>query len=143
MIPMILVSACLAGVNCRMDGGNKLVPEIKELVEAGRAIPVCPEVLGGLPTPRQPSERRGESVCARTGEDVTAAFVRGAERALEICMKNGCTAAVMKSKSPSCGYRVIHNGRFDGGLTEGNGVFTQMLLDAGIPVVTEQDELPL
>lgn len=140
---MILVSACLAGVNCRMDGGNKLVPEIKELVEAGRAIPVCPEVLGGLPTPRQPSERRGESVCARTGEDVTAAFVRGAERALEICMKNGCTAAVMKSKSPSCGYRVIHNGRFDGGLTEGNGVFTQMLLDAGIPVVTEQDELPL
>ena len=140
---MILVSACLAGVNCRMDGGNKLVPEIKELVEAGRAIPVCPEVLGGLPTPRQPSERRGESVCARAGEDVTAAFVRGAERALEICMKNGCTAAVMKSKSPSCGYRVIHNGRFDGGLTEGNGVFTQMLLDAGIPVVTEQDELPL
>ena len=74
---------------------------------------------------------------------MTAAFVRGAERALEICMKNGCTAAVMKSKSPSCGYRVIHNGRFDGGLTEGNGVFTQMLLDAGIPVVTEQDELPL
>ena len=138
---MILVSECLAGVNCRMDGGNKLVPAIRELVSAGEAVPVCPEVLGGLPTPREPSEQRGDRVYSKSGTDVTAAFQRGAEEALRICRERGCTAAIVKAKSPSCGYCLVHNGCFDGGLVEGNGVFTQMLLDAGIPVMTEQDFL--
>lgn len=136
---MILVSKCLAGENCRMDGGNKLIPEIKKLVDEGKAIPVCPEVLGGLPTPREPSEQKDGKVFNRAGEDVTAEFVRGAEAALRICKEHGCTAAIVKAKSPSCGYCVIHNGRFDGGLVPGNGIFTQMLLDAGIPVMTELD----
>ena len=138
---MILVSECLAGVNCRMDGGNKLVLEIKALVEAGEAVPVCPEVLGGLPTPRAPSEQRDGRVFSSTGKDVTTEFVCGAERALEICREHGCTSAILKAKSPSCGCGLIHNGRFDGALVPGNGIFAQMLLDAGIPVMTEQEFL--
>ena len=138
---MILVSECLAGVNCRMDGGNKLVPEIKKLVEEGKAIPVCPEVLGGLSTPRDPSEQRDGRVYSKSGKDVTAEFKRGAEEAMRICRENYCTCAILKAKSPSCGYGVIHNGDFDGGLVEGNGVFTQMLVDAGIPVMTETEYL--
>lgn len=125
-----------------MDGKSKLVPEIKRLVEDGKAIPVCPEVLGGLPTPRCPSERKGGRVINSAGEDVTDAFVKGAKEALRICKEHGCSCAVMKSKSPSCGLGVIHNGLFDGGLTEGNGVFVDMLLQEGIPVVTEKDYLP-
>lgn len=136
---MILVSACLAGVNCRMDGGNKLVPEIKALVEEGKAIPVCPEVLGGLPTPREPSEQRNGRVYSRSGKEVTAEFVRGAEEALRICRESRCTCAILKARSPSCGCGLIHNGAFDGGLVPGNGVFAQMLLDAGIPVMTEAE----
>lgn len=136
---MVLVSACLAGEKCRMDGKDKLAPEIRRLVESGEAIPVCPEVLGGLPTPRSPSERRGDRVVNAAGEDVTEQFRRGAEEAFRICKENGCAMAILKSKSPSCGCGVIHNGRFDGGLIEGNGVFAQMLLDAGVPVMTEQD----
>lgn len=135
---MTVVSACLAGVNCRMDGGNKLVPEIKRLVDEGKAIPVCPEELGGLPTPRDPSEQRDGYVFSKSGKDVTEEFVRGAEESLRICREHGCSRAILKAKSPSCGVGMIHNGRFDGGLVEGNGVFTQLLLDAGIPVMTEQ-----
>ena len=136
---MIAVSQCLTGDCCRMDGQSKLIPEIRALVEAGEAVPVCPEVLGGLPTPRRPSELRDGRAINDAGEDVTNAFVRGAEIALDICRRNGCTAAILKSRSPSCGCGSIHNGLFDGGLVPGNGIFAQMLLDAGIPVVTEED----
>lgn len=135
---MIVVSECFTGTCCRMDGGSKLIPGIKALVDAGEAVAVCPEVLGGLPTPRHPSELRDGRVHNRAGEDVTDAFVRGAERAMEICRAHGCTIAILKAKSPSCGCGMIHNGQFDGGLVPGNGVFAQMLLDAGIPVLTEQ-----
>ena len=136
---MMLVSACLAGEKCRMDGKDKLVPEIKQLVENGEAVTVCPEVLGGLPTPRSPSERRGDRVVNAAGEDVTEQFFRGGEEAMRICREHGCTRAILKSKSPSCGCGVIHNGFFDGGLTAGNGILAQMLLDAGISVTTEND----
>ena len=135
---MILVSACLTGVPCRMDGASKPAPAVCRLAEAGEAVPVCPEVLGGLPTPRKPSERLGGRVVNCDGDDVTEAFRRGAEEALRICRERGCTMAVLKARSPSCGLGVIHNGRFDGGLTEGNGIFAEMLLAAGIPVMTEE-----
>ena len=138
---MILVSECLTGVACRMDGKSKLIPEIKALVDAGEAVPVCPEVLGGLPTPRTPSEIRDGRVVNAAGEDVTAQFTCGAREALRICRAHGCTLAVLKSKSPSCGLGQIHNGLFDGGLVEGNGVCAQLLLDAGIPVMTEKQFL--
>ena len=136
---MYLVSACLAGEKCRMDGKDKLVTEIQQFVENGEAVAVCPEVLGGLPTPRSPSEKRGDRVVNAAGEDVTEQFRRGAEEAMRICKENGCTMAILKSKSPSCGCGVIHNGQFDGGLVEGNGVFAQILLDAGIKVMTEEN----
>lgn len=137
---MYLVSKCLAGFPCRMDGQSKGMTEIIQLVAEGKAVPVCPEVLGGLPTPRKPSERLADGrVLNCDGEDNTAAFVKGAQEALRICREHGCTMAVLKSKSPSCGLGIIHNGKFDGGLVEGNGIFAELLLSEGIPVMTEQD----
>ena len=136
---MILVSKCLLGVPCRMDGQSKLVPEILKLYEEGKAVPVCPEVLGGLPTPREPAEKLPDGrVINRLGEDVTEQFQKGAEEALRTCLQTGCTSAILKSKSPSCGFGLIHNGKFDGGLVDGNGIFADLLLAAGIPVMTEE-----
>ena len=137
----ILISACLAGRNCKYNGGNNLVPEMRQLLEEGRAVPVCPEELGGLPTPRDPSERLGERVVTRTGKDVTEQFVKGAEEALRICREAGCTLAVLKARSPSCGKGRIYNGRFEGALTEGSGVFAGMVEKEGIPVMTEDEFL--
>ncbi|MBQ6520878.1 MAG: DUF523 domain-containing protein [Anaerolineaceae bacterium] len=123
-----------------MDGQSKGVPEIIQLVTEGKAVPVCPEVLGGLPTPRKPSERLADGrVLNCDGVDNTAAFVKGAQEALRICREHGCTMAVLKSKSPSCGLGIIHDGKFDGGLVEGNGIFAELLLSEGIPVMTELD----
>ena len=136
---MILVSECLAGVPCRMDGKAKTVPEIKKLVEEGKAIPVCPEVLGGLPTPREPSEIRDGRVYSKSGKDVTDEFVKGATIALNICKEACCDLAILKSKSPSCGYGKIHDGTFSSGLVDGNGIFAQMLVDEGICVITEEE----
>ena len=136
---MILISACLGGIPCRMDGASKPSTAVQKLIAEGRAVPICPEVMGGLPTPRIPSERLGERVVNRAGENVTAAFQRGAEAALRVCLETGCTAAILKAKSPSCGFGTIHNGLFDDGLTEGNGVLVDLLIRQGIPVMTEQD----
>lgn len=135
----VLVSACLAGQCCRWDSAANLVPEIRALVECGKAVAVCPEVLGGLPTPRLPSERVGTHVVNNAGTDVTGQFCRGAEETLRICLANGCKLAILKAKSPSCGKGIIHNGRFDGGLYAGNGVTAQLLMDHGIEVITEQE----
>ena len=137
---LLIVSKCLAGIPCRYDGKDSLVPEIKALVERGEAVAVCPEVLGGLPTPRTPSELQPDGrVLNKQGEDVTAQFVSGAERALEICREHGCAGAILKARSPSCGKGVIYDGSFAGKRVPGNGVFAQMLLDAGIPVMTEEE----
>lgn len=139
---MIVVSKCLIGVPCRMDGKSKLIPEIKALVDRGEAVAVCPEVLGGLPTPRTPSERQPDGrVVDQKGEDVTEAFVRGAEEALAICRAHGCTCAILKSRSPSCGKGIIYDGTFTRTRVPGSGVFAQMLLDEGVRVVTEEEYL--
>ena len=139
---MLLVSMCLAGIPCRMDGKAKLVPEIKALLERNEAIAVCPEVLGGLPTPRIPSEIQPDGrVRNQQGDDVTAQFVRGAEQAMTICRTHGCTGAILKARSPSCGTGCIYDGSFTGTLVPGNGVFAKKLLDAGIPVMTEEEYL--
>ena len=136
----LLVSKCLAGAPCRYDGGDNLVPEIGALVESGQAVAVCPEVLGGLPTPRVPSERRFDGrVVSRGGADVTDAFLLGAQRAMAICRAYGCCGAILKARSPSCGKGVIYDGSFTSTRVAGNGVFAQMLLDAGIPVLTEEE----
>ena len=100
---MILVSACLLGCACRYDGQSKPNPLAQELARRGLAVPVCPEQLGGLPTPRKPSERRGDRVVMNDGRDVTAEYHRGAEETLRLARLYGCKAAVLKERSPSCG----------------------------------------
>lgn len=138
---MIAVSACLAGERCRYDGATKPVAELEALVERGEAVAVCPEVLGGLPTPRVPSERQGDRVVSAEGVDVSAAFRLGAERALARCLEQGCTSAILKARSPSCGRGEIYDGSFTGALVPGDGVFSELLLAVGIAVHTEE-ELP-
>ena len=133
---MILVSACLAGFPCRYDGETKSNDEVCALVCQGLALPVCPEVLGGLPTPRLPSERTpdGVKVLQCDGTDVTAAFRRGADETLSLCRQYGVTRALLKSRSPSCGLGSIYDGTFSGKLRPGNGLTAELLESNGIRV---------
>lgn len=137
-----VVSACLAGVACRYDGGSNPCPEVLQLVQAGLAVPACPEALGGLPVPRPPCELKGGRVISRDGRDVTAAFLRGAHRALEIARRHGCTAAILKSRSPSCGFGQIHDGSFKRRLCPGQGVWAQLLREAGFALYSEENLPP-
>jgi uncharacterized protein YbbK (DUF523 family) len=135
----ICVSACLAGERCRYDGNTNEIPEIRKLVEEGKAVPVCPEVWGGLPVPRIPSERRGTMVINREGTDVTEAYMKGSRQALETCLKEGCQTAVLKARSPACGHGRIYDGTFTKTLIDGNGTFADMLEEHGINVMTEEE----
>ncbi len=139
---MILVSACLAGVKCKYNGGHNEIEGIKALHTAGKAILICPEMEGGLRTPRTPAEiissEKGIKVISRDGEDVTKEFVKGAEITLEVARKNGIKRAVLKSKSPSCGLGEIYDGTFTNTLKKGNGVTAQLLIDNDIEVYTEK-----
>lgn len=135
----ILVSACLLGVACRYDGKRKPNEAVIALKEKYNLIPVCPEIMGGLPTPRLPSEIRGETVIMENGEDVTDKYSRGAEETLRLARLFGCGKAVLKEKSPSCGSGRIYNGTFSKTLTEGNGVTAGMLLANGIRVAGETE----
>ena len=130
----ILISACLLGARCRYDGVSKLQPWISDLAERHILVPVCPEQLGGLPTPRPPAERRGDRVMTRDGGDVTAQYRRGAEEALRLCRLLGCEAALLKERSPSCGSGMVYDGTFTGVLTAGEGVTAELLRAQGIPV---------
>lgn len=132
----LLISACLLGCGCRYDGASKTHPLAEALARRYELVPVCPEQMGGLPTPRPPAERRGDRVVTRTG-DVTEAYHRGAEEAWRICSLMECRAAVLKERSPSCGHGVIYDGTFSGCLTEGSGVTAQLLAEQGIPVYGE------
>ena len=100
-------------------------------------MPVCPEILGGLETPRSPCERQGKSVVNRDGQDVTEAFERGAALAVELARKNGCKAAIIKSRSPSCGFDRIYDGSFSHTFCEGDGVWAEMLRAQGIALFSE------
>lgn len=133
----ILISACLLGCTCRYDGGSKPHPAAVALAARHELVPVCPEQLGGLPTPRPPAERVGERVLTQAGGDVTDNYRRGAEQALMLCKLNECQAAVLKEKSPSCGCGVVYDGTFTGTLTVGDGVTAEALKAAGIPVYGE------
>ena len=133
----LLVSACLLGENCRYSGGNNYSPAVAALGERYELIPVCPEVLGGLPTPRPPAERTGERVMGRDGTDVTAAFRLGAERALETALAQGITRAVLKERSPSCGSGQIYDGAFTGRVIPGQGVTAELLSARGVAVYGE------
>ena len=130
----ILISACLLGVCCRYDGESKPIMQTVALMERYHLIPVCPEQLGGLPTPREPSERQGDAVRAKSGADVTAQYRRGAEQALHLARLYGCRAAVLKERSPSCGSGEIYDGTFPGCLTPDDGVTAALLKENGIAV---------
>lgn len=134
---MILVSACLAGFPCRYDGTSKTNEKIVQLVREGKAIPVCPEQLGGLTTPRLPSEIKNDRVFSSEGRDVTPEFEKGAAAVLQIAKEYGCTKAILKARSPSCGKGQIYDGTFSGKLVDGNGKTTELLLENGIEVITE------
>ena len=118
---MKIVSACLAGVPCRYDCQAKERAHIKAWVDNGEAIAVCPEEMGGLPTPRPPAEKIGDKVISVHGVDVTAEYKLGAEKALAIAKQNGVTEAYLKSKSPMCGYKNIYDGTYSGKVIPGNG----------------------
>jgi uncharacterized protein YbbK (DUF523 family) len=146
---VIIVSACLAGINCKYNGGNNLDERIKKLVKEGKAIPVCPEQLGGCPTPRPAAEISGGtgadvldgkcSVIRKNGEDVTRGFLKGAEETLRIARTAGAREAILKARSPSCGSGTIYDGTFSGRTAEGNGVTAELLLRNGIRVLTEEN----
>ena len=135
----LLISACLAGENCKYNGGNNYTPLVEELKKRYVLVTVCPECFGGLPIPHPPSERVGERVVAKTGEDVTAAFRLGAEKTLEIAKEQGVTKAVLKERSPSCGYGAIYDGTFTGTVVPGSGVAAEMLAAAGIAIYGESE----
>lgn len=135
----ILVSACLLGIGCRYDGKHKSHPEVLKLREKYNLIPVCPEVFGGLPTPRVPSELIGDTVMMKDGRDVTENYNRGAREALELCRIFNIKTAVLKERSPSCGKGSIYDGTFSGTLTERDGVTAELLISEGIRVLGESE----
>lgn len=140
----IAVSACLLGEPCRWDGKAKPSEEVIAFASEHEVLPICPEVEGGLPIPRAPSEMQiaasegGRArVLSREGADVTAAFERGAATTLEAMLEFGCEIAVLKAKSPSCGTGLVYDGSFTGRLVPGWGVAAALIRDAGIPVADE------
>ena len=135
----LLVSACLLGAPCRYDGKSKPLAGIERLREEYELVPVCPEREGGLPTPRTPSERRGEAVVMQDGTDVTAQYRRGAEAALKLCRREGCAAALLKERSPSCGSGAIYDGTFTHTLIPGDGVTAELLRQNGVRIYGESE----
>jgi len=146
---MIIVSACLTGANCTYKGGNNLDKRLKDMVEGGRAVPVCPEELGGLGTPRHRAEIAGGDgkdvlagrarVLSAAGRDVTKNYIAGARASLKKAREHGVKLAVFKSNSPACGLGRIYDGTFGKKMKRGNGVCAQLFLDSGIFVMTERD----
>lgn len=132
------VSACLCGFPCRYDGKSKPDEKIKALYEEGRALPVCPEKLGGLTTPRTPCEIINGRVVSSDGEDRTNEYLLGSQRVLELCKKHGIKKAILKQNSPSCGSTHIYDGTFSGTLIEGEGCLTALLRKNGIEVTGEK-----
>ncbi|NLL81124.1 MAG: DUF523 domain-containing protein [Tissierellia bacterium] len=135
----ILISACLLGVNCRYDGGAVLIDKIDQLKEDYNLIPVCPEVYGGLQTPREPAEIINGKVINRKGEDVTDNFIRGANETLLLARLYNCKYAILKERSPSCGFGEIYDGRFSDTLVEGNGITAELLIKNKIKVIGESE----
>lgn len=138
----ILVSACLLGIDCRYDGGGNLVPEWLEVLKGHQVIPVCPEQLGGLTTPRPPAEIVSEAplrILTDTGADVTAAFQKGAEESLKLAKLLDADCAVLKERSPSCGVNHIYDGTFGRVKLNGQGLTARMLKQAGLPLYSEEE----
>jgi uncharacterized protein YbbK (DUF523 family) len=135
----LLISACLLGIPCRYDGKSVKAVSVEALRAKYNLVPVCPEIYGGLPTPRTPSERQGEKTMMKDGTDVTENYLRGAKAAYELCLELGCKKALLKEKSPSCGNGKIYDGTFSGTLIDGDGVTSEYLKSRGIRVFGESE----
>nr|VFK22679.1 MAG: Uncharacterized conserved protein YbbK, DUF523 family [Candidatus Kentron sp. LPFa] len=135
---MKLCSACLLGVDCRYDGGNNKNEKILRLLRRETLIPICPEQLGGLPTPRVPAEQREQRVVTEKGDDVTENFHKGAREALRLARLYGVQEAILKQRSPSCGVGQIYDGTFSGRVIAGNGVTAALLQENGLKVISEE-----
>lgn len=149
MNAVLIISACLVGEKCRYLGDGFDYPALRKLVETGKAVPVCPEVLGGLPVPRDPNEIVGGNgfdvldgrakVITNRGVDKTAAFMRGAVEVLDAARKNGARMAILKERSPSCGSTMIYDGTFTGRKICGYGCTAALLTREGIQVYSEEN----
>lgn len=139
MVLKIAVSACLLGDNCKYNGGNNFSEKVAKFVQGHEVIPVCPEVMGGLPTPRESSEIVDGVVRHKDGTSVDEEFRRGAEIALEKVLENGVELVILQSRSPSCGVKQVYDGTFSGTLIPGQGVFAKLLTENGIEVTDVSD----
>lgn len=137
----LLISGCLLGLGCRYDGECRPLPEetLDQLRKKFQLIPVCPEQLGGLSTPRNPAERVGDKVISNQGKDVTEAYQKGAEEVLKLAKFFGCETALLKEKSPACGKGLIYDGTFGKHLVVGNGVAAEVLMENGVTVFGESE----
>lgn len=135
----ILVSACLLGKNCKYNGGNNDSEKVHRFLEGHEVIPVCPEVLGGLPVPRYPAEIVNGIVTNDHGVSVDAEFRKGAEIALQIALEQGAELAILQSRSPSCGVKEIYDGTFSKRKIPGMGVFAALLAENGIRMIDLED----
>lgn len=136
---MILVSACLLGEKCRYDGEGNYSQSVVQELENKAFIGVCPEVAGGLGTPRMPAEIVGERILRADGTDVTLAFQTGVELCMQLLDQYSVHRAILKSRSPSCGVGEIYSGKFNGTLVPGDGLFTRALKLKNIPCQTEEE----
>lgn len=136
---VILVSACLLGENCKYNGGNNRNERVLRYVQGHEVIPVCPEVLGGLPCPRKPVEWVGERVLTRDGDDCTENFRIGVQRALETIADQQVDLAILQSRSPTCGVKQIYDGTFSGMRIDGQGALAKALAARGIPLMDAED----
>lgn len=143
---MYLISACLAGINCKYNGGNSECGWIRDFMEGKDYMLFCPEEAGGLPTPRPPAEFRDGRVFNKNGEDITDYFIRGAEKTMEAAEKRAAELgqkielAISKANSPSCGSGTIYDGTFSGVTVDGDGMFVKLLKERGIPVFNEHQK---
>ena len=136
---VILVSACLLGENCKYNGGNNRNERVLRYVQGHEVIPVCPEVLGGLPCPRKPVEWVGERVLTRDGDDCTENFRIGVQKALEVIADQHVDLAILQSRSPTCGVKQIYDGTFSGMRIDGQGALAKALAAQGIPLMDAED----
>lgn len=141
-----IVSLCMAGFGCRYDGTDKFNAVISRLIDEGRAFPLCPELLGGMPTPREPAECKyidGRlKVFTKSGQDVTAEFERGAKAVLDFAKKHKITKAILYHNSPSCGKRT-YDGTFSGNLADYAGMTAKLLQENGIEVISSDEMMVL
>lgn len=135
----IMVSGCLLGENCKYNGGNNYSEKVAEYIKGHEVISVCPECMGGLPTPRIPAEIVDGVVTNREGQVVDEEFRRGAKIALEIARKEQIDVAILQSRSPSCGSKQIYDGSFSGVKVDGQGVFAKLLKEHGFHMIDAED----